>query len=605
MAEIIKFSLAKLVEKQGPYGGLADGQSYYNGSTPDTSQTGAALVVDKNGWPVAMVKPKVLRTDPDGNLLDKVDVVDNGFKPESIKRHEPITRLSTLSTGSENEFRLIGVRVRKKMHEKVTDKARQNGGGYTTYEVSNDQIEANRPVVRQAHLEGIEMVTENHTKMVIGVVEEEGGRIIITSSRPNTDKELDVADDDYVRGMVQLLASRNYLNIDNPAILSWMQYTSHEMMENLGPQEIAERIRSELNYAEKGILEFDASAIHGHVRVNNSEPNPHFYAFVLNQEMGVLGPMLSVPTFSGPFRNGVYSKLHEAKQIHRPWFRTAGFQGAFYPMGSSEYLAEAYKNTTKGVSSSLTRAGITGDKSHGETRIRTEKSIKTMERLYGSAHPLPETEAAFVFSGVINTAILSHYYTSDGEGVIPPEAKKFFSKPNERRFNLNRQQIAVHGPFASIVNGEGKVQDYQSFISEYTKFVKHETKRLGITSSVYQLNGKEVNEVDVFTDRLNRVCEIPQQGWNLKNYMTEQHPDYAVGTLSTHLIAELAIKVLKDENWRTQYLDEKKNWQQATDYDSGKNWWKSILRNLPEGRYEEEIRDIIKSYSDYIHLRFQ
>ena len=603
---IEKVSLAKLVEKKGKHPGFPEGYSFYNGKSPQETQTGGALVVNPEGWPVAMVKPRPLRTDPVNNVLDLVDVVNNGFTPESRDVHKPVQDIASLSAGSENEFRIAGVRVSAKLHVEAAARANVDGGGYTTYEVSNDQIEANRPVVKSVSLKAIESAIEKHTKIVGDVVENAGGKLIITSSRPNTDHAVNTPDDLYVKSMVDLLASGGFINTENPAVLAWMQHTSSTMLDNLSAEEIAQKVKSDFDFAKRGILEFDASAIHAHIRVNHQEPNPDFYAFALNHEMGVIGPMLSVPTFSGPFRNGFYGKIHEAKQIHRKWFKTAGYQAAYHRLGSEKYLEETNRNITEGAASSLTRAGITGDKSHGETRIRTEETIKTMELLQGSAHPLPEIEAAFVFGGAINTAILSHYYKGGAEGEIPNEAIRYFSKPNLRRYELNRMQIAVHAQFADIMTGDGKFESYKNFIDGYGKFIKAEINRLQINTSNYSVDeyGQPVDEIDEFVDRLNGVCQVPEEGWSINNYMNRSHKDYLKGTLATHLIAELAVRVTGDNRWRTHYPDGNGDWQQLTDYDTGKKWWKTLLSKLPEGSYEEEIKDIMNQYANLIHNRF-
>lgn len=607
-------SLAKLMTPGAPWKGLGENQAYYNGTTPDTSPTGGALIVDQQtNWPVAAVKPRTLRPHSENGDVDKTGVVYNAFSVEDAERKVIIRRLVDTTSGSENEVRLLGIRNTPALKKKVQKKLEQeNIGGYTTWEIAADMMEANRKVVRGASLANIQYGVEQQNQAIVEVVEEDNaetgqnGRIIMVSARPNFDPDVEPPDDIYVIAMVDLLADGS-INTESPGVLAWMAHSSHAMLDNLSPEEIAERIKSgDKDFAKKAAMEFDASALHDHTgMVDEEQTNPNFYAAFLNKEMGVLGPMLGVTTFSGPFRNSTYSKAHELKQFVRPWFKTAGYQAAYKEMGSEAYLEEANRNITEGAASSLTRAGVTGDKSHGETRVRTEP-FRTAERLYGSAHPLSETEALYSFSGNVNAAILSHYHITGVEIDIPEPGKRYFSDPDEMRYNINRQQIGAHGQFANIIDGRGEVTSYRDFMLGYAEFVEAQIRNLGIeTSQFTRRDGSQVDEIEEFTDRIRRVVDTPEEGWNIDHYMDPDHPDYAKGTLSTHLIAELAVRVTGDDRWRTSYKDEEGEWKEFNDYDSARDWWKSVTREIPEGRYDEEIQEITSHLADLTHDRYR
>ncbi|MEM3112318.1 MAG: hypothetical protein QXY90_04690 [Candidatus Anstonellales archaeon] len=586
-----KVSVAKLMTPKGDWEGPAPEEVYY-GMGPKESPTGGALIVDQNKWPVKLVKPEALRPISPNGGIDRGGVVENAYPKESTRTFIPISDIGETSMGAECEFRLVGIEVSPEMHER-TKEACKVCGGYTTYEVASDMIEANRPVVTNASFQGMAEAAEKHTEVIVRTVEGMGGRVIMTSSRPNTNRNVTSAPDPYVDAMIGHLAN-GFLNLDY-AIMAWIAYTSQSMLGTSSVDEIIEKAKHDHPFARNLILEFDASGLHSHIRINHQEPNPHFYAFFLNHEMGVIGPAMSVHTLSGPFRNGTYTKLHDNRLIHRLLFRTAGYQPPFYPMGSYEYLEEASRNITQGAASSLTRAGITGDRSHGDARIRTEP-FRTAERLFGCAHPLPEVEAVYAFAGNVNAAILSHYYVSDGRGKIPDHAKAYYCEPNKHRYHINRLQFAAHGPFSILIDGNGKAVTFKRFIEGYSAFVVCELRELGI----------HIDEEDLrqFQSWLVKPIGVPEEGWSVANYHDPKHPDYGKGALSTHLIAELAVKVTRDKMWRTQYKDSDGNWKKVETYDDACNWWRALHRVLPEGHYEDEIREIVRILADAIHNRY-
>lgn len=599
-----KVSEAKKMDASGVWKGLEEDEEWHDDISPKESPTGGALIVKKTKkgrrWAVGMVKPKKLWPDPNSDRPDSTAVTYNAYKEADTYQHKPITNLSSESTGSENEWHLLVGDVDNDVHEAVKHNTRlhphEYDAGRTTYEVAGQMIETNGPPV-PTDWKTLVKSKISHYQTVLKTLKERGIKAVITSSRPLNIKGLNYPNDPYVKSVISTLAHKEQFT-QSWGTLSWIAHSSGETLGVNSGDELKNKLENppDNDFFDKAVLQFDAAAIHTHHKPD-SEPNPHFYAEYLNKTMGGIGRALGVMTYSGPFRNGVYAKLHEYKLITRSWFRKAGYQPAYKVMGSEEALAEMNENITVNSATSLTRAGISDDKTYGDTRLRYEK-LRTAEVLMGSATPLPEVETAFQFGNSLNMALMSHYYNNETKtSEVPKYARRFFSNPNEKRYNLNRIASAAHGPFADFIDGDGNVTTHREFLLAYAKFAGEETKRLGI-----QL---EDGDLKAFQDQLEKSVSIPTEGWNVENYMNPDHKDYSKGVLSTHLIAELLVKAKGEEKWRTHYKDSDGHWQKMETFEDGKKWWHNVTQELDEGKYEEEIKDIMEKYSDQIEKRYK
>ena len=565
-----KLSIHKAIAPKGPWEGPDPGWTTYEQADP---KTGAVLFVE-DGWPVAMVQPLAFRPETNWNI-DKANVLYNGFPPEAIRTHVPISDISKLTVGSEVEMSLHGLKVSQQLHDEIKAVCNSNGGGYSTNEVRDDMIEANRPV-KNATFTGVVQSIVEQNRHVLSIVASRGGAVTIESSASVLNPQSGPPDEKYVQAMVDLLATR-FISHD-ARVLAWLRLVSSEML-GIDKETRIDQIQAQLTdleYSRRVVNEFCCKAHHIHVR--EEEPNPNFYAYFLNHITGGVAQIRSINSYSGPFKNGVFPGIHEVKQLQRLLFNTAGYQPAYHPMGSQQANAEISKNIRHGAAASLTRGLITNDKSHGNSRIRTESTLKTAELLMPSAHPIPEVEATQVMCTAIDMAILSHYYQGPNlEGEIPEYAKPFYAQPDERRYHHNRIQSAVHGPNATVLDGLGNRISYQQYIESYVQFITLETQRLGIKTAP--------GEIEQISSWLLKTAQKPTQ-WNIQNYLNPHHPDYGVGCLSTHLIAELASE-LNVEGCRNM------SWQSPDHHD--------LRRSVKPGTYHQQIGTVINKFAQAIH----
>lgn len=570
-----KLSIHKVMKPKGEWQGLVPGHTIYNGTDVATQ---AALVVDETGWPTHVIQPTRFRPETP-YPVDLTNVLPNGFSREHTLSHEPIQTVADLTTGSEVEVTILGGKISQEMHDRVKELCDQYiGSGYSTNEVRDDMIEGNRPVVHATFADVVHAARLQNA-ILVRVAEERGVTLSFDSAASLTNQESGPPEEPYVRAMIDVLTG--YIT-DSPRQLAWTGVVSSGMLDSqngahaLSPHDIAQRM-DDLEFARRMVNEFCPKAHHIHLRSPN--PNPHFYAFMLNHVMGGIAHPRTIASFSGPFKNERYMSLHEVKKIQRLLFKTAGFQPAYLEMGTPESNDEMYRNLTTGAAASLTRAHLTADKSHGDSRLRTEPTLLTAELLTPSTHPLAEVEATQVMAYAYDMAILSHYYSGQGtEGQIPDYARRYYAMPDPETYERNRIAMAVHGPFATIIDGNGQKALYSEYIVDYAAFLAYELDRLGIQTPP--------GEVETVTGWLVRSAELPTE-WNLSHYMDPAHQDYGKGNLATHMIAELAVRVLPDgENMR--FVD-----------------WKTMRKALKSGIYEQEVRDIIQQFSQQIHALYR
>src|SRR6266566_4336484 len=102
-----KLSIAKLMEPIGEWDGPVKGQRFHGEVDP---RRHAALVVNADtGWPDGALKPPAFRPVTDYQY-DRASYLRNGFSPEDISHHEQIQDVSGITTGSEVEVGLYGIK---------------------------------------------------------------------------------------------------------------------------------------------------------------------------------------------------------------------------------------------------------------------------------------------------------------------------------------------------------------------------------------------------------------------------------------------------------------------------------------------------------------
>ncbi len=574
MALAEKLSIHKLMTPQGEWPGLDEGEQFFEDA--DATKTGA-LITDSAGWPRAAIQPPLFRPETD-YPIDKKSVLINGFSPESAVQHKVIKTVSALTTGSEVEVSMISKtrrqnRTTENMLGRVSELGQEQGiGGYATFEIRDDMIEANRPVTN-ATFDEVMKTARQQNRILVQLADEQNSRVTFDSSASILDHNVDFPASPYVRAIVDLLADK-FLTEDK-RVLSWTALVSEDILgENteapLTHTEIAQNIDNH-DFAIKMAREFCCKAHHIHIGLDN--PNPNFYAFALNHIMGGIGLPRSIGSFSGPFKNGRYFKIHEVKQMQRPIFKTAGFQPPYEAMGSKHSNQIIQENLSVHETASLTRALIPENKAHGNSRIRTEGTLKTAELLFPSTHPLAEVEAAQVMAYAYDMAILSHYYSGMGiTGEIPENAKRFYAEPDRNRFHRNRIQAAVNGPYATVYDGTGEAMSYFDYMQTYTDFLKKELPRLNIETPE--------GEIEKVCRWLLKSAQKPTE-WKIENYLNPMHPDYGVGCFATHMVGELSAR-LNGERARTL-------------------GWPMLRNSVKTGKYEHEVKSIIDEFGDLIH----
>jgi hypothetical protein len=556
-----KPSLHKVMAPKGLFEGFGGEGSYFANADPLTS---AALWVSKEGWPIGVIRPPTMRPVTPPGELDKASVLYNGFKEESVSQHIPITNLNQITAGSETEVELTGTVASSELHQNLRSVLGDNGG-YTTFEVDAKFLEMNRPVAPEVSFGTVHGITTIQNQQIIAYLGKTGLGKVTFDSSASVVRDSNPPNDNYVKAMIDILAF-NFLSRDKRT-LAWFTTVSGEALGLLDGGDNNSSIEnglSDIAFTRKMVGEFCSKAHHIHLKVSN--PNPNFYAFVLNNVMGGIGQIRAAATFSGPFKNEAFLKLSEVKQLNRLIFGTAGFQPAYLAMGTPDCNALIHHNLTQGAAVSLSRALITDDKSHGDSRIRTEETLLTAEFLMPSTHPLAEVETTQVVSFAIDMAILSHYFRvkSSLASQIPEQARPFYANPDEKRYHQNRIALALHGSQAVIIDGQGKTITYLEYIEKYVDFLVREITSLGIETSQ-----GDIENIRIWLLKSGKRPTV----YNLANYFNEDHKDYGLGCLSHLLVAELGSKVFGDDFRELS--------------------WQNMRMQLATGKYSREIQEVM------------